>query len=192
VIAGRLLGPMRRLAHTARRISRSDLGPRLEPRGDAEVAEMASSFNAMVDRLEDTLTEMRDLAHETAHELRAPLTVCRCQLMAIRDGLQAPEEPARIAIGEIDRMSRLVGDLETLGELRHSRLQASAFELEPRLRGVFERTLGLAPRAWRLESVARVRVRADPDMLARNVDGGGNRASGNAEPAQCFNVSCTP
>lgn len=25
-----------------------------------------------------------------------------------------------------------------------------------------------------------------------NVDGGGNRASGNAEPAQCFNVTCTP
>jgi len=25
-----------------------------------------------------------------------------------------------------------------------------------------------------------------------NVDGGGNGASGNAEPAQCFNVSCTP
>ena len=24
-----------------------------------------------------------------------------------------------------------------------------------------------------------------------NVDGGGNRASGNAEPAQCFGVRCT-
>jgi two-component system OmpR family sensor kinase len=115
------------------------------------------------------LTAIRDFADETAHELRAPLTVCRCQLMAIRDGLEAPRGPARVAIGEIDRMSRLVDDLEMLGELRHSRLQPREFELAEWMRDVFERTVALAPRAWQLEAVGQGTVRADADMLARAV-----------------------
>lgn len=169
LLVGRLLGPMRQLGDTARAISRSDLGPRLEVRGDAEVDEMARSFNAMVDRLEETVTDMRDLAQDTAHELRAPLTVCRCELMAIRDGLAAPDGPARVAIGEIDRMSRLVADLQTLGELRHAGLQACDFELAQWTRGVFERTRALGPRAWQLEALGQGHVRADPDLLSQAV-----------------------
>jgi two-component system, OmpR family, sensor kinase len=167
LLAGRLLGPMRRLTRTARTISRSDLGPRVPIRGDDEIAEMGSSFNAMVDRLEETLTDTRDQGREAAHELRAPLTVCRCQLMLIRDGLEDPAQPARIALLEIDRMSRLVDDLEMLGELRRPELVARPFELAEWTCDGFERAAALAPRGWLLTSIGDATLSGDPDMLAQ-------------------------
>jgi two-component system OmpR family sensor kinase len=115
------------------------------------------------------LSWMRDLSREAAHELRAPLTVCRCQLMSIRDGLEAPAGSARVAIGEIDRMSRLVDDLELLGELRGPQLRPERFELEDWTQAVFERVDAIAPRAWRLDAVGEGAVRGDRDMLCQAV-----------------------
>lgn len=169
LLAGRLLAPMRRLTRTAHAISRSDLGPRLPVSGHDEVAEMGRSFNAMVDRLEETVAAICTDGREAAHELRAPLTVCRCQLMAIRDGLEEPVGPTRVAIAEIDRMSRLVDDLEVLGALHHPDLGARPLELGDWTRAAFERAVALAPRAWRLEAIGEGSLRANPDLLCQAV-----------------------
>ena len=76
LIAGRALAPVRLLTETARSISQSDLTRRIEVRGTGEAAEMARSFNAMLDRLETVFRSQREFIEDASHELRDPLTIC--------------------------------------------------------------------------------------------------------------------
>jgi two-component system, OmpR family, sensor kinase len=64
-------------------------------------------------------------------------------------------------------MSRLVDDLEVLGELQHPELGREPLDLGDWTRGAFERVVALAPRAWRLEEVGEGCVRANPDLLCQ-------------------------
>ena len=50
-----------------------------------EVAELASTFNAMVDRLEASFRTQRKLLDETGHDLRTPLTIIRGHLELLGD-----------------------------------------------------------------------------------------------------------
>jgi nitrogen fixation/metabolism regulation signal transduction histidine kinase len=49
---GKLLAPVRKLAVTARSISESDLSQRLSVQGSGELAELAQTFNDMMNRLQ--------------------------------------------------------------------------------------------------------------------------------------------
>src|SRR5207253_2422370 len=51
LIAGRVLRPVRELAHTAQAITDTDFAQRLDVRGDDELARLAGIFNDMLDRL---------------------------------------------------------------------------------------------------------------------------------------------
>ena len=77
----RVLGPVRRLAEAARRMSDGDLSVRVEPRGRDEVAQLVAAFNTMasalqgkVGELERMETRARQFAGDVSHELRTPLT----------------------------------------------------------------------------------------------------------------------
>lgn len=52
LIAGRVLSPVRLVRTTAERIGESDLTRRIEVRGNDDVAQLARTFNRMLDRLE--------------------------------------------------------------------------------------------------------------------------------------------
>ena len=80
------------LTETARSISQSDLTRRIEVRGGGEAAEMARSFNAMLDRLETVFRGQREFVQDAKHELRDPLTICRGHLELLAED---PEERQR-------------------------------------------------------------------------------------------------
>src|SRR5262245_38472783 len=67
--AGRALRPVRDLARAARSISHDDVSARLDVVGDDEAAEMADTFNDMLDRLEAALDGQRRLLRDVGHEL---------------------------------------------------------------------------------------------------------------------------
>jgi signal transduction histidine kinase len=75
VIARRALSPVQEITATARRIARGDLHQRLtplEPRD--EVGELASTFNMMIERLEENFARERRFTGDVSHQLRTPLT----------------------------------------------------------------------------------------------------------------------
>lgn len=120
-LAGRVLAPLRLLSSTAAAISREDLTRRLDVKGSGELANLAVTFNAMVDRLEAAVASQRDFLDDAGHELRTPLTIVRGHLDVLEP--ERPIEPStlRLLLDEIDRMSRIVDDLLLLASSRQPR-----------------------------------------------------------------------
>ena len=111
LLAGRVLRPLRFLAHTARRISDTDLTKRIPVRSKGEAAQIARAFNDMLGRLELAFAAQRRFLDDAGHELRVPLTVIRGHLELLELDADPDERRATttLVIDEIDRMNRIVG-----------------------------------------------------------------------------------
>jgi two-component system OmpR family sensor kinase/two-component system sensor histidine kinase BaeS len=72
-------------------------------------------FNKMVAELERSDQQRRNLTADIAHELRTPLHIIQGNLEGILDGVY-PSTPEQIrdTLDEVDLMTRLVNDLQTL------------------------------------------------------------------------------
>jgi two-component system, OmpR family, sensor kinase len=169
LIAGRVLEPVRLLTDTAQSISQSDLTARIEARGAGEAADMARSFNAMLDRLEAVFQSQRDFVRNVNHELRDPLTIVRGQLQLMDDGREDPRR-VQLALDEVDRMATIVDDLKLLAEAdQPGFLQSDWIDL-----GAFTEELGskadaLADRRWVLDDVGNATFFADRHRLTESV-----------------------
>jgi signal transduction histidine kinase len=78
--AGRMLRPLTTITATARRVSDERLGERIALDGpDDELRELADTFDAMLERLQDSMEAQRRFVANASHELRSPLTVIRTE-----------------------------------------------------------------------------------------------------------------
>jgi two-component system, OmpR family, sensor kinase len=116
LIAGTVLKPVQQLTETASFISQSDLTRRVKVRGGGEPAEMARSFNAMLDRLEGVFRAHREFVQDASHELRDPLTICRGHLELLGDDADERKRTVALVLDELDRMGRIVDDLQLLSD----------------------------------------------------------------------------
>ena len=115
-LAGRVLRPVRELTSTAKQINQSDLSARIPVEGHDELAELGTTFNDMVDRLEQGFTSQRQFLDDVAHELRTPITIARGHLEVLGDDPTERAETVEIVTDELDRMSRYVTDLLVLAK----------------------------------------------------------------------------
>jgi signal transduction histidine kinase len=84
-IASRLARPIRRLTGAARELSEGHLGVRVHPpSASPEVTELAEAFNAMAERLQNSIgyiqrdrDRSRDFLADVSHELRTPIAALR-------------------------------------------------------------------------------------------------------------------
>ena len=94
------------------------------PRGPAEIRELAHSFNAMAEGLEEAERHRRNLTADIAHELRTPLSNIQGYLEAIRDGLVQPTPETIDTIhSQAVHLSRLVEDLRLLAQVEAGALR---------------------------------------------------------------------
>jgi len=118
LLAGAALRPVRRMAREASTISLTQTGRRLpQPSGRDEIAELGSTLNAMLTRIEDTIVHERAFIDDAAHELRTPLAVLRGELeLTAREPGDEEAVVAGLAsaLEETDRLTRLTTDLLTL------------------------------------------------------------------------------
>jgi signal transduction histidine kinase len=105
------------LAGQAERVAGGDLDARVEV-GDGELARVATSLNAMTERLAATDRRQREFLADVAHELRTPVTAIDGFASALVDGAARTEddraEAAQIIKGESERLTALVSDLQAL------------------------------------------------------------------------------
>ncbi|MDB5077373.1 MAG: cztS [Chloroflexi bacterium] len=117
-LAGRALRPIDRITSTAGAIGAGNLTGRLGPMpGADEVTRLATTFDAMLDRLERAFAQQRQFAADASHELRTPLTIIKGDLDVLLRRRRKPEEYEEVARGadeEVTRLARLVDDLLTL------------------------------------------------------------------------------
>lgn len=125
-IAGRALAqwvsrPLTRLRNTARRAGGGDLAARADvTQGPAEVRELARDFDEMVARLERLVSAQEEFVADASHQLRSPLTALRLRLENLTQAVATPDD-VEAAIGEVDRLSRLVDGLLALARLDRAR-----------------------------------------------------------------------
>ena len=118
VLANRLTKPLRTVAQAARRLGEGDLTSRVSGGPDAESAELASAFNTMASRLEQSEGLRRRAASDLAHDLATPATVLESQLQAMVDGI-VPADAAQLEKARL-AAAGLSGVIVQLGELTHA------------------------------------------------------------------------
>ncbi|GAA2474173.1 sensor histidine kinase [Winogradskya humida] len=80
-VAGRALRPLHNVTATARRLGEETLDERIRYSGaDDEVAELARTFDAMLDRLAGAFESQKRFVANASHELRTPLAVMRTEI----------------------------------------------------------------------------------------------------------------
>lgn len=172
-LATRAMEPVDRLTQTAHQIGRSaDLSRRLpEPRQRDELQRLATTFNDLLGRLDETLAAQRRFLADASHELRTPLTAINTNVEALlRGAAEDPEERADVlgAIArETRRMGRLVADLLTLARADAGhRLERRRVALDTLLLEVYHQEKRLAHGVrLTLGDLEQVEVDGDPDRL---------------------------
>ena len=112
--AGNVLRPLRQLRVTAETISEEDLTARIDIERSDEIGQLGSTFNGMLDRLEDAFALQRQFVDDAGHELRTPITIIRGQLEMLDEDPEGNADAMAIVDSELDRMSRIVEDLLVL------------------------------------------------------------------------------
>jgi signal transduction histidine kinase len=110
-----MVDPLARVMAAADEVAEGDFSVRVPERGSGEFGKLARSFNRMVEELERTDQQRRNLTADVAHELRTPIHIIQGNLEGIADGLYQPdEEQIGLLLNETQQLSRLVEDLRTL------------------------------------------------------------------------------
>ncbi len=129
-VAGRLLSPIRSLRDAADSITISDLSPRLQAEGNDDISDLTRTVNSMLDRLEGSVDVQRQLLDDVRHELKTPITIVRGHLEMMDSHDVADVESAReIGIAELDRMTRLVDDIDLLAAVEGDQFAMDELDL---------------------------------------------------------------
>ncbi|MEU6298885.1 ATP-binding protein [Streptomyces erythrochromogenes] len=119
-VTGHALRPVEAIRAEVAGISDRDLHRRVPvPATRDEVARLAETMNATLDRLEASGIRQRRFIADASHELRSPITVLRTQLevaLAVRDPELWPELIGG-ALEDIERLQRLAADLLLLARI---------------------------------------------------------------------------
>ncbi|XRQ06818.1 ATP-binding protein [Actinomadura welshii] len=119
-VVGRTLGPVEAIRAQLAEISATDLSRRVpQPPGQDEIAQLARTANATLDRLERAVGRQRQFASDASHELRTPIAGLRANL---EDASMHPEDNdlravVESALRDTDRLESIVTDLLLLARI---------------------------------------------------------------------------
>ena len=169
-LAGGFLLPIRALTRTADSITETDLSRRIQVAGDDEGAQLARTFNRMLDRLEAAFAAQRRLIDDAGHELRTPITIVRGHLELLGDDPDERGTTLALVDDELERMNRIVEDLLLLAKAQHPDfLRLDTLDLEAFTAELCAKAEAIAPRQWRCDGGARGIIVADRHRLTQAV-----------------------
>jgi len=127
-----VIAPVRAMSVATQRIADGHYDERVRVQGEDELAQLATRFNQMAEKLNQVEAMRRRLIGDVSHELRTPLTAIKGSMEGLIDGvLPATQETYQQIHAEADRLNRLVDDLQEL-----SRVEARAYQLDLRPQNV--------------------------------------------------------
>ena len=193
-ISRSVVRPVRALTDAAERLAAGDLRARIDV-GDAprELAQLAASFNGMADRLEALLGAQQAFVADASHQLRTPLTSLRLQLenAEAETGDAGTRQDLRTAIGEVDRMTELVGQLLALARAEGRRVPVAAIDLTELATERLELWAAVAAEhdvTLTLDSTGPVPAAAAPGAVEQILDNLLDNALGHAPPGSAVEI----
>jgi len=104
--------------------SADDLSRRIPYRGSPndEVGQLVAAFNQTLSRLENLFSTQRRFLADVGHELRTPLTVIKGNVGLMRKIKEFDEESLLTIEDEVDRLTRMVGDLLLLAQAESGKI----------------------------------------------------------------------
>ena len=167
-VAGRLLRPLRRLRVAASRITASDRGERIPVVGHDDISALTETVNGMLNRLDRAMTSQRQLLDDVRHELKTPITIVRGHLELLEASNVADVETTRaLALDELDRMTRLVDDIESLADAQRMTLARTPTDVADLTSDVFAKASVIPDHEWVLADVAHVSMSLDPGRITQ-------------------------
>lgn len=115
LVSRRITQPLIAMTEVTQQMTDGDLSVRTNVNRHDELGILATAFNEMASRIEDTVTTLRRFVADAAHELNTPLTALRTNLEL---ALESPT-PASMqrALTQVSRLESLAGDLLDLSRL---------------------------------------------------------------------------
>lgn len=169
-LSGNVLAPLRSLSATAHQISETDLTARIVVEGNGEIAEVAKTFNEMMDRLASAFETQRNFINDAGHELRTPITIIQGHLELMGDDPIDRSETVALVLDELDRMSRMVDELVLLAKAeRPDFLQLEEVYIPTLTEELLLKAKALGDRTWQLDRVALGKIRVDRQRITEAV-----------------------
>lgn len=143
MVARTALRPVSDLTEAAEHIAETrDLSRRIQATGGDELSRLGTSFNTMLQALDDSQQAQRQLVEDASHELRTPLTSLRTNIEVLANADSLPPEDRRRLLSDVIRqleeLTALVSGLVDLArgeepedaaeEVRFDRLVAEAVD----------------------------------------------------------------
>jgi signal transduction histidine kinase len=117
LVAGVGLRPIERMRTRAATISARTAGERLPvPAADDELRRLALTLNAMIDRLDNSVTRERRFVAEASHDLRTPLALMLTEIELALEHPRTPDELTQALHSLDDEVRRLIALAEDLLE----------------------------------------------------------------------------
>jgi signal transduction histidine kinase len=167
-VTRRVLKRVDDMTETTRTIMAGDLGGRLGVRGSGdEFDRLAQNLNAMLDRIGELMTGMREVSDNIAHDLKTPLTRLRNKADEALRSAKSPEElraALDATIEESDNLIRIFNALLMIARLEagNARETLSGFDAAEVARGVAELYEAVAE-----EAGVPLEVAVEPDLPVR-------------------------
>ena len=193
------LAPLRQVTDMVSGISAEHLQDRLpDTHLPAELKPLATAFNAMLARLDDSFRRLSEFSSNIAHELRTPIsnlmTQTQVALSSARDK-DAYKEILYSSLEEYERMAQMVGDMLYLAQTDNGLLKPGLekVNLAEETQGLFDYFEAWAEeRAVSLTMTGSATVPGDRLMLRRALSNLISNAIRHTPPGQqvCVSLSC--
>jgi len=131
LIARSGMRPIENIGHKAARIRATTLHERIETRGlPAELCGLAETFNAMLDRLEQSFRHVSQFSDDVAHELRTPVNNLRGEIEVALSKSRSGEQYRGVLESCLEECARIARLIRTLLFLARSDTAAEALQRE--------------------------------------------------------------
>ena len=172
IVAGKVLQPIRTLSKAARSIGESDLTKRIPVHGQGEMADLAQTFNKMMERLQKAFQTQRNFINDAGHELRTPITIVRghLELLELEENPEERQATIDLVLDELDRMTRFVEDLVLLAKTEQTNfLHSETIDLAYFTEELYLKAQCLSTRKWKLEGKGQGIIIGDRQRLTQAI-----------------------
>ena len=133
-LARKTLSPVAQMSETASKISATNLHARLPVKNEKdELGGLATVFNSLLGRLDDSFERQKRFMADASHELRTPLAIVRGESEVALSREDRPNGELRESLSIVNdegkRLTRIVEDIFTLARVDSGQVQANFTEI---------------------------------------------------------------